>query len=110
VAAPAARSSNAGSITAAPGGYVLLAGPQVTNSGSISADARQPWALPPGSRVAVDTSGAGLVRFSVDAAAVQAAVSNSGTITAPGGQVALLARSHGRCHGHRGQPVRRDPR
>ena len=85
---------NAGSITAAPGGYVLLAGPVVTNSGSISAD-HGAVGLAAGSRVAVDTSGAGLVRFSVDAAAVQAAVSNSGTITAAGGQVALLARSMG---------------
>jgi filamentous hemagglutinin family protein len=86
--------SNAGTINAARGGYVLLAAPQVSNSGSISADAGS-VGLVTGQRVAIDTSGAGLVRFSVDAAAVHAAASNSGTLAAPGGQVAMLASSLG---------------
>jgi filamentous hemagglutinin family protein len=86
--------SNHGSITAARGGYVLLAAPQVTNTGAISAEAGSVGLLA-GSRVSVDTSGVGLVSFSVDAAAAQAAIDNSGSITAAGGQVAVLASAMG---------------
>lgn len=86
--------TNAGNITAARGGYVLLAGPVVANTGTISADAGS-VGLAAGSRVSIDTSGAGLVQFSVDAAAVKAAASNSGTLSAPGGQVAMLASALG---------------
>ncbi|RZJ15515.1 MAG: filamentous hemagglutinin N-terminal domain-containing protein, partial [Haliea sp.] len=85
---------NHGSIRAARGGYVLLAGAGVANSGSITTEAGSAGLIG-GSRVTLDTSGAGLVRFSVDAAAVNAAASNSGTITAAGGQVAMLASALG---------------
>ncbi|MDO9361252.1 MAG: filamentous hemagglutinin N-terminal domain-containing protein, partial [Polaromonas sp.] len=85
---------NQGRITTARGGYVLLAGAQVTNSGAITTESGSTGLLA-GSRVTLDTSGVGLVRFSVDAAAVNAAASNSGTITAAGGQVAMLASSLG---------------
>jgi hypothetical protein len=73
---------------------VLLAAPQVTNTGAITAEAGSVGLLA-GSRVSVDTSGVGLVRFSVDAAAAQAAINNSGSITANGGQVAVLASAMG---------------
>ncbi|WP_411886803.1 filamentous hemagglutinin N-terminal domain-containing protein, partial [Polaromonas sp. YR568] len=86
--------SNHGSINAAPGGYVLLAAPQVSNTGAITADTGSVGLLA-GSRVSVDTSGVGLVRFSVDAAAAQAAIDNSGSISANGGQVAVLASAMG---------------
>ncbi|MDP3411753.1 MAG: hypothetical protein Q8S16_00990, partial [Polaromonas sp.] len=85
---------NQGSISAARGGYVLLTAPSVSNTGSITTEAGSTGLLA-GSRVTLDTSGAGLVRFSVDAAAVNAAASNSGTITAAGGQVAMLASALG---------------
>uniref|UniRef100_UPI0037536B4B two-partner secretion domain-containing protein n=1 Tax=Polaromonas sp. TaxID=1869339 RepID=UPI0037536B4B len=85
---------NHGSINVARAGYVLLAGASVSNTGTIVTEAGATGLLA-GSRVTLDTSGAGLVRFSVDAAAVNAAASNSGTITAAGGQVAMLASALG---------------
>ncbi|WP_341909105.1 YDG domain-containing protein [Polaromonas sp. YR568] len=85
---------NHGTIQTNRGGYVLLAAPQVSNAGSIAAEGGSVGLLA-GSRVSVDTSGAGLVRFSVDAAAARAAISNSGSITASGGQVAVLASAMG---------------
>ncbi|MDB5964511.1 MAG: filamentous hemagglutinin N-terminal protein, partial [Polaromonas sp.] len=86
--------TNEGDIRASRGGYVLLTAPRVSNSGTIQADAGSVGLLA-GNRASIDTSGAGLVRFSVDAAAAQAAVNNSGTIIANGGQVALLASAVG---------------
>ncbi|MDI1340370.1 filamentous hemagglutinin N-terminal domain-containing protein, partial [Polaromonas sp.] len=86
--------SNGGNIRTARGGYVLLAAPRVSNTGSISADAGS-VGLAAGARVSVDTSGAGLVSFSVDAAAANAVAANSGVITAQGGQVAVLASALG---------------
>ncbi|MDP1889235.1 filamentous hemagglutinin N-terminal domain-containing protein, partial [Polaromonas sp.] len=86
--------TNGGNIRAARGGYVLLAAPGVSNSGSINADAGS-VGLVAGARVSVDTSGAGLVSFSVDAAAANAVAANSGVITAQGGQVAVLASALG---------------
>ncbi len=85
---------NHGTITAARGGYVLLAAPKAGNTGAITADAGSVGLLA-GSRVTLDTSGVGLVRFSVDAAAANAAITNSGSITASGGQVAVLASAVG---------------
>ncbi len=86
--------NNQGNINAVNGGYVLLAAPTVNNSGSITANGGS-VALVAGSRATIDTSGTGLVKFSVDAAAAQAAIANSGSIVADGGQVALLASSVG---------------
>ncbi|MBA2963078.1 MULTISPECIES: filamentous hemagglutinin N-terminal domain-containing protein, partial [Ramlibacter] len=81
--------TNQGSLA---GRYVVLAGPTVNNSGTIDA-ARGSVGLLAGSRVTVDPAGAGLVNFSVDAGAVNAAITNSGAITADGGKVAVLASS-----------------
>jgi filamentous hemagglutinin family protein len=86
--------TNGGNIRAAHGGYVLLAAPNVSNTGSINAAAGS-VGLVAGARVSVDTSGAGLVSFSVDAAAANAVAANSGVITAQGGQVAVLASALG---------------
>ncbi|MBI2727610.1 MAG: filamentous hemagglutinin N-terminal domain-containing protein, partial [Polaromonas sp.] len=85
---------NHGNIDAKRGGYVLLAAPKVGNTGTIRADAGSVGLLA-GNRATIDTSGTGLVRFSVDAAAANAAVVNSGNILADGGQIALLASSVG---------------
>ncbi|MCX7037323.1 MAG: filamentous hemagglutinin N-terminal domain-containing protein [Proteobacteria bacterium] len=81
---------NQGSINALPGGYVLLSGRQVSNDGDISAP-RGSVGLIAGERVTMDRAGDGMVRFSVDAAAVDARVANAGRITADGGRIALLA-------------------
>ena len=85
---------NHGTINVARGGYVLLAAPKVTNMGSITADAGSVGLLA-GSRVTLDTSDMGLVRFSVDAAAANAAINSSGSIAVKGGQVAVLASAMG---------------
>ncbi|WP_372828283.1 beta strand repeat-containing protein, partial [Polaromonas sp.] len=86
--------ANHGNINVTRGGYVLLAGPVVGNTGTITTESGSIGLLA-GSRVTLDTSGVGLVRFSVDAAAVNAAAANSGTLSAPGGQVAMLASALG---------------
>jgi len=72
-------------------GYVVLAGAQVANNGVIEAAPGGSVGLLAGSRITVDPSGEGLVKFSVDTAAVNAAATNTGTITADGGQVLMAA-------------------
>ncbi|MDQ3273377.1 MAG: filamentous hemagglutinin N-terminal domain-containing protein, partial [Pseudomonadota bacterium] len=86
--------ANSGTINTARGGYVLLAAPSVSNSGTINADAGS-VGLVAASRVSIDKSGAGLVRFSMDAAAANAVAANSGVITAQGGHVTVLASALG---------------
>lgn len=74
------------------GAYVTLAAPQVTNGGDINT-AGGATALAAGARLALDLSGDRLVSMSVDAAAANAAVVNSGSISADGGAVFMTARS-----------------
>ena len=83
---------NQGTITAAPGGYVVLAGPTVSNEGTISAT-QGAAALAAGSQIAMDLPGDGTVNLEIDRAALGAAVSNSGVISTPGGQAILTGRS-----------------
>src|SRR5690242_2564 len=73
-------------------GYTALAGPQVRNDGIIVAHAGT-VALAAGDRVSLDMIGDGLIKVSVDQAALNASAINSGTITADGGSVILTARS-----------------
>jgi large exoprotein involved in heme utilization and adhesion len=75
-----------------PAGYAALAGTQVRNHGVIIAQAGT-VALAAGDRVSLDMIGDGLVRVSVDAAALNALALNAGTIQADGGRVVLTARS-----------------
>ncbi len=82
--------SNAGTIVAAPGGGVVLAAPVVANSGSIASPGGT-TALVAGNAVSVDPTGSGLLSISVPAAAVNARLAQSGTITADGGVVQLAA-------------------
>ena len=86
--------TNAGSITAAAGGFVVLAADQVRNEGSIAADGGSVGLLA-GSRVALDLAGDRLVSFSVDGAALRATVVNAGQIRADGGAVTLHANALG---------------
>jgi filamentous hemagglutinin family protein len=81
---------NEGSITTAPGGHVVLAGPQVSNAGSIVTPGGT-TALAAGSAVEIDPTGAGLLTISIPVAAVNAHLANTGTITADGGRVSLQA-------------------
>ncbi|MEA3195107.1 MAG: hypothetical protein QOD26_3440, partial [Betaproteobacteria bacterium] len=74
------------------GGYAALAGPQVRNNGIIIAQAGT-VALAAGDRVSLDMIGDGLVKVSVDAAALNALALNAGTLQADGGRVILTARS-----------------
>ncbi|HEX7438527.1 MAG TPA: filamentous hemagglutinin N-terminal domain-containing protein, partial [Caldimonas sp.] len=82
--------SNAGSIVTASGGSVVLAAPVVSNFGSIATPGGT-TALVAGNAVTVDPTGSGLLSISVPAAAVNARLVQSGTITADGGAVQLAA-------------------
>jgi filamentous hemagglutinin family protein len=81
---------NEGSLQAAPGGYIVLAAPQVSNAGSIVAPGGTA-ALAAGSAVEIDPTGSGLLSIRVPVAAVAARLENSGSIAADGGLVALQA-------------------
>src|SRR3954470_1393722 len=82
--------TNEGRITASA--YAALAGPKVRNDGVIVARAGT-VALAAGDRVSLDMIGDGLIRVSVDQAALNAAAINTGRIEADGGNVILTARS-----------------
>jgi filamentous hemagglutinin family protein len=73
-------------------GYAALAGPQVRNDGIIVANAGT-VALAAGDRVSLDMIGDGLIRVSVDQAALNASAINAGSIQADGGRVLLTAHS-----------------
>ncbi|HHJ15163.1 MAG TPA: filamentous hemagglutinin N-terminal domain-containing protein, partial [Gammaproteobacteria bacterium] len=87
---------NRGLIKAATGGSVTLVGGAVVNEGVIVADYGQ-VNLAAGRKATLDFDGDGLIRFEVsedvieNAAGLQDAVLNSGTIQAQGGQVLLTA-------------------
>jgi len=82
---------NRGSIVTA-GGYTALIGPQVRNDGVILANSGK-VALGAGDRVTLDIVGDGLVSISVDQAAFNASVINTGTLQADNGTVMLKASS-----------------
>src|SRR5919109_183922 len=73
-------------------GYAALAGPLVRNDGIIVANAGT-VALAAGDRVSLDMIGDGLIRVSVEQAALNASAINAGTIQADGGRVLLTAHS-----------------
>lgn len=81
---------NQGSITAANGGYVVLVGAQVRNSGTITApqgDVR----LAAANQVSLQIAGAGLTAFAVDQGTLDALTENHGLIKADGGRIFLTA-------------------
>src|SRR5580692_1790407 len=93
--------SNAGTLTAADGGYVALVGGSVSNTGVISANLGK-VGLGAGEYVTLDLSGDGFLQVAVPSAnaanltdasgqALTALVSNSGTVSARGGQIYLSA-------------------
>ncbi|MDB5816435.1 MAG: filamentous hemagglutinin [Rhizobacter sp.] len=81
---------NEGTINAATGGFVVLAGPDVSNAGSISA-LQGTIAMAAANAVNVDPTGSGLLTISTPVAALNASLANSGSLTADGGMVALQA-------------------
>ncbi len=89
---------NQGTLAAATGGDVTLAGKHVRNEGLIVANAGRVNLLA-GERMTLDFEGDGLLRFTVDEAVLENptdapdAVHNSGVIEAPGGTVVLAAKT-----------------
>jgi filamentous hemagglutinin family protein len=82
--------SNAGSITAANGGYIALLGARVSNSGSLIAPLGN-VSLAAGQQVTLQLANGSLLGLTVNQGAVDALVSNEGLIRANGGQVLLTA-------------------
>ena len=85
---------NEGSITAADGGSVALLGRIVNNQGTIKAQ-RGRVALGAGDGFTVSFDSNNLLDLKVDAAAIDALVSNGGLLKADGGQVLMTAKSAG---------------
>ncbi|MGR8948837.1 MAG: two-partner secretion domain-containing protein, partial [Gammaproteobacteria bacterium] len=83
---------NAGSITTSDGGFVVLAGDYVNNTGIITATLGT-VVLAAGEQVTLDIDNDGLVGFAVDKATVAelAGVENLGDIIADGGRVVMTA-------------------
>jgi len=95
---PGAQGSivNRGNISAATGGYVVLAAPSVTNSGKIVANMGTVH-LASGDAVTLSLDNGSLINVAVngDVAANALGVTNSGVITADGGKVVMTARVAG---------------
>jgi filamentous hemagglutinin family protein len=75
---------NQGSVTA--GDHAVFIGPQVRNEGTVAA---RVTGLAAGDKVSLDFSGDKLLNLTVNTAAAGSSVTNSGTITAPGGLVLM---------------------
>lgn len=84
--------SNAGTLNAADGGSVVLAGASVGNSGSIVAP-HGAITLAAGDAIRVNLSDDGLIQAQVTLAAPQALIANSGLLHSEGGSIALVASS-----------------
>jgi filamentous hemagglutinin family protein len=84
--------SNAGTIIATDGGYVVLLGRQVSNSGTITTT-NGTVALGAGSKITLDFDGDGLLSLTVDSVILEALAKNSGKMSADGGKVFLSAEA-----------------
>ncbi|WP_133295792.1 filamentous hemagglutinin N-terminal domain-containing protein, partial [Burkholderia reimsis] len=89
--ATAATVENQGSIKAAPGGYVVLMGDQVRNSGMIGAERGQA-VLAAGDTAVVSLANGQGIQVGLTSATAKALVDNSGQIQASNGSVLLTAR------------------
>jgi len=92
--APGSSVVNAGTIKTADGGFVVLAGDYVNNTGVIQARLGQ-VVLASGASTTLDLDGTGLVSFAVNQAtlAQKAGVNNAGQIIADGGRVIMTAQT-----------------
>ncbi len=82
--------TNAGSLTAANGGYIVLVGANVVNDGSLTAnlgDVR----LAAAQDVTIRLDNGGLTELAIDKGAYDALVANNGVIKADGGRIYLTA-------------------
>ncbi len=87
--------SNLGDITTTDGGYVMLIAPTVSNEGDITTNLGKSY-LVSGNEVTLNFAGNDLIGFTVDKGVVNgetAGISNSGRISANGGEVILSAKS-----------------
>jgi len=82
--------TNRGTLTAAPGGYIVLLGNQVSNQGVIRAQLGS-VALAGGSAVTLAFNGDQLLNMRVDQGTLNALAENRQLIVAPGGQVLMSA-------------------
>jgi fibronectin-binding autotransporter adhesin len=82
---------NQGHLKAVNGGFIVLAGSRVINTGTISATGGT-VALAAGNSVTLMLDNAGATTVSVDGATLGALIQNQGLIEADGGQVLLTAR------------------
>jgi hypothetical protein len=91
--APGASVVNGGTIRTADGGFVVLAGDYVNNTGIIQARLGE-VVLASGSAMTLTTDPGGLISYKVDSAALsaQAGVANSGELLADGGRVIMTAK------------------
>ncbi|MDE0854499.1 MAG: filamentous hemagglutinin N-terminal domain-containing protein, partial [Nevskia sp.] len=92
--APGSSVVNAGTIRTGDGGFVVLAGDYVNNTGVIQARLGQ-VVLASGAATTLDLDGNGLVSFAVNQAtlASKAGVDNAGQIIADGGRVLMTAQT-----------------
>ncbi len=84
--------TNAGSIVAAPGGYVALLAPHIANTGLIQANLGT-VALASGDAVTLTLAGSGSLGVKVNPATVQSLIEAGGVIQAGGGKVLLTAQA-----------------
>ena len=82
--------SNEGTITAAPGGYVVLMGNRVSNTGTIVAQMGS-VGLGAGSAVTLTFNNDNLVSIQVDRSTLNSLAANGGLIQADGGRVVMTA-------------------
>ncbi|MDB5977579.1 MAG: filamentous hemagglutinin N-terminal protein, partial [Nevskia sp.] len=92
--APGSSVVNGGTIKTSDGGFVVLAGDYVKNTGIIQAKLGQ-VVLASGSATTLELGSSGLVSFAVDKAtlAQKAGVDNAGQIIADGGRVIMTAKT-----------------
>ena len=81
---------NEGNLQAAPGGAIALVGSTASNRGTIDAP-QGTVALASGKTVTLDFQGDGLTQLRVTEADLQALAANTGTLSADGGRVLMLA-------------------
>src|SRR6185437_589895 len=82
--------TNEGTITAAPGGYVVLMGNRVSNTGTIVAQTGS-VGFGAGSAVTLTFAGDNLVSIQVDRSTLNSLAANGGLIQADGGRVIMTA-------------------
>ncbi|EBS8016426.1 filamentous hemagglutinin N-terminal domain-containing protein, partial [Salmonella enterica] len=83
---------NQGSLTTAPGGYIVLAGNQVKNSGTITTPAGK-TVLASAEKITLQLDNGGLASVTVNGSVVNSLIENQGLISATDGQVYLTARA-----------------